>query len=169
MTEAQPIATICGTMRLFSAMLTVADELTRQGYIVLMPFTRKGGNSLSVQQRIERLERRDGTTYDHDGAHLNATPISAEELDRQHRAKIDLADRVVIVTDFARHLVMDDEAAKHATGFYLGDSTRSEIEYARQLGKPIEFARLQREDYRDTIVWLSPALGLSLATALSTS
>jgi hypothetical protein len=32
---AYPIATICGTMRLCEDMLSMADELTRQGYIVL--------------------------------------------------------------------------------------------------------------------------------------
>lgn len=169
MTDPYPTATICGTMRLFDDMLTVADELTRQGCIVLAPFTRKTTNSLSVRHRIKGLMDRDLNEYDLDGAHLNATPITGEELDRQHRAKIDRADRVVVVTDFARHLVTDEEAAKHETGFYIGDSTRSEIAYASQLGRPIEFARVQREDYRDTIIWLSPAVGTSLAMAMSAS
>lgn len=47
-----PITTICGTMRLFDNMLTVADELTRQGSIVLMPFTRKSNNSPLVRRKI---------------------------------------------------------------------------------------------------------------------
>lgn len=156
MTDTYPVATICGTMKLFDNMLTVADELTRQGYLVLAPFTRKSGNSVSVHGRIARLAQRDGKQYDLDGRHLNATPITGDELDRMHRTKIDMADRVVFVTDFANYLVMDDEAAKHETGFYFGQSTTGEIEYARSLGKTIEFARVERHDYRDTILWLSP-------------
>ncbi|MDD4865630.1 MAG: hypothetical protein PHQ28_00375 [Mycobacterium sp.] len=154
MADIYPTATICGTMRLFSDMLIVADELTRQGCIVLAPFTRKTGNSASVRQRIERLAQRDGRDYDPDAIHLNATPITADELDRQHRARIERADRVVVVTQFARRVVDETEAAKHGTGFYLGESTRAEIEYACQLDKPIEFARLHRDGDRDTVIWL---------------
>lgn len=167
MSDTYPTATICGTMRLFDDMLIVADELTRQNHIVLAPFTRKTTNSLSVRQRIRAQMDRDLNEYDLDAFHLNATPITADELDRQHRAKIDRADRVVIVTDFARNLVTNEEAAKHETGFYIGESTRAEIAYASQLKKPIEFARVHREDYRDTIIWLSPAVGTSLAMAMS--
>ena len=42
-------------------------------------------------------------------------------LDDLHRAKIRLADEVLIVGD------------------YVGDSTRAEIAYARSLGKPVRF------------------------------
>lgn len=42
-------------------------------------------------------------------------------LDALHKAKIRLADRVIVV------------------GTHVGDSTRSEIAYARALGKPVEF------------------------------
>ncbi|NEE52281.1 hypothetical protein G3M55_47750, partial [Streptomyces sp. SID8455] len=56
---------------------------------------------------------------------LWADPDDAEalkvRLDDQHKQKIRLADRVIVVGD------------------YVGDSTRSEIAYARQLGKPIAF------------------------------
>lgn len=56
---------------------------------------------------------------------LWADPADAEalkpRLDALHKAKIRLADRVIVVGD------------------YIGDSTRSEIVYARALGKPVEF------------------------------
>jgi hypothetical protein len=56
---------------------------------------------------------------------LWADPAEAEalklRLDDQHRQKIRLADRVIVVGDYA------------------GDSTRGEIAYARELGKPIRF------------------------------
>lgn len=45
-------------------------------------------------------------------------------LDELHRRKIDLADEVLVVSD--------------ASGYY-GDSTRSEIEYARTQGKLVRF------------------------------
>ncbi|SCF66630.1 hypothetical protein GA0115259_1008410 [Streptomyces sp. MnatMP-M17] len=44
-------------------------------------------------------------------------------LDVLHRQKIDLADEVLIVNPDG----------------YIGDSTRSEIEYARSIGKPIRY------------------------------
>jgi hypothetical protein len=45
-------------------------------------------------------------------------------LDELHKRKIDLADDVLVVSD--------------ASGYY-GESTRSEIEYARMRGKPVRF------------------------------
>ena len=44
-------------------------------------------------------------------------------LDALHLRKIDLADRVLVLN----------------VGGYIGDSTRSEIEYAEKLDKPIEY------------------------------
>lgn len=49
------------------------------------------------------------------------------DLDALHKRKIDLADEILVVSD--------------ETG-YVGDSTRSEIEYARTLGKPVRELRL---------------------------
>ncbi|MFD8839814.1 hypothetical protein [Streptomyces griseofuscus] len=58
---------------------------------------------------------------------LWADPDEAEagkaRLDDLHRAKIRLAHQVLVV------------------GPYIGDSTRAEIEYARSLGKPVEFTQ----------------------------
>ncbi|MET9661562.1 hypothetical protein [Streptomyces sp. NPDC006510] len=56
---------------------------------------------------------------------LWADPVEAEalkvRLDALHRSKILLADEVLVVGD------------------YIGDSTRSEIAYARSLGRPVRF------------------------------
>lgn len=56
---------------------------------------------------------------------LWADPQDAEalkpRLDALHKAKIRLADKVIVV------------------GTRIGDSTRSEIAYARSLGKPVEY------------------------------
>ena len=47
-----------------------------------------------------------------------------EDLDALHKRKIDLADEVLVVSDESG---------------YIGDSTRSEIEYARAAVKPVRF------------------------------
>ncbi|PKR46205.1 hypothetical protein [Streptomyces sp. EAG2] len=56
---------------------------------------------------------------------LWSDPVEGEalkaRLDDLHRAKIRLADEVLVVGD------------------YIGDSTRAEIAYARSLGKPVRF------------------------------
>ncbi|MER6449032.1 hypothetical protein [Streptomyces venezuelae] len=56
---------------------------------------------------------------------LWSDPVEAEalkaRLDGLHRAKIRLADEVLVV------------------GGYIGDSTRAEVAYARSLGKPVRF------------------------------
>ena len=46
-----------------------------------------------------------------------------ESLDELHLRKIDLADEVFILN----------------VGGYIGDSTRSELDYARAQGKPVKF------------------------------
>jgi hypothetical protein len=55
---------------------------------------------------------------------MEVTDGLKDRLDELHKRKIDLADDVLVVSD--------------ASG-YFGESTRSEIEYARFLGKPIRF------------------------------
>ncbi|WP_432160933.1 hypothetical protein [Streptomyces sp. NRRL F-5630] len=60
---------------------------------------------------------------------LWSDPVEAEalkaRLDALQRAKIRLADEVLVVGD------------------YIGDSTRAEIAYARSLGKPVRFTHPQ--------------------------
>jgi hypothetical protein len=51
-------------------------------------------------------------------------------LDELHLRKIDLADRVYVVD----------------VGGYIGESTRSEIEYAQQHGKPVSYLSLEMRD-----------------------
>lgn len=53
----------------------------------------------------------------------------AQALDELHKRKIDLADYVYVLN----------------VGGYIGDSTRSEIEYAEALGKPVHYLS-QREE-----------------------
>ena len=56
--------------------------------------------------------------------HDSAEKIALDEL---HKRKIDLADRVFVLN----------------VGGYIGDSTRSEIEYAESIGRPITYLESQ--------------------------
>jgi hypothetical protein len=76
--EHWPIVTICGSMRFYQQMLTVAEELTLDGFIVLMPFVRK-------EPFME--------------ADVNHPGNVIEKLDAQHKRKIDLATSIVVVSD----------------------------------------------------------------------
>ncbi|WP_228981445.1 hypothetical protein [Streptomyces sp. DH12] len=96
------IVCICGSTRFMDAMTAVDQELTFAGHIVVKPgCDMKNPHPLWADpDTADRGKRR---------------------LDGLHRAKIRLADRVLVVGD------------------YIGDSTRAEIDYARALGKPVAF------------------------------
>lgn len=69
-----PITTICGSMRFYSQMIETAQELSRAGYIVLMPFV-----TFKPEEQATNADKR--------------------MLDRMHFAKIDLSDCIHVVTD----------------------------------------------------------------------
>ncbi|QTD97016.1 hypothetical protein [Streptomyces cyanogenus] len=96
------VVVICGSTRFMQQMADADRSLTWAGHIVVKP-------GCDMKQPHP----------------LWADPAAAEagkaRLDDLHRAKIRLADAVLVVGD------------------YIGDSTRAEIEYARSLGKPVEF------------------------------
>ncbi len=97
-----PIVVICGSTRFMAEMADCDRLLTAAGKIVVKP----GCNMKEPHP-------------------LWADSVEAEalkvRLDALHRAKIRLADDVLVVGD------------------YIGDSTRAEIAYARSLGKPVRF------------------------------
>lgn len=76
--EHWPTVVICGSMRFYNEMLIVAEELTLDGEIVLMPFVRKDAYM---------------------SANINHPGNVAEKLDTLHKRKIDLSKRIVVVTD----------------------------------------------------------------------
>lgn len=96
------IVVICGSTRFMAEMNEADLRETEAGRIVVKP-----GCDLKAPHE------------------LWSDPIEAKalkaRLDELHRAKIRLADEVLIVGD------------------YIGDSTRAEIAYARDLGKPMRF------------------------------
>ena len=57
------------------------------------------------------------------GEQIGATPLQKIALDELHKRKIDLADEVLVLN----------------VGGYIGESTRSEIEYAEAHNKPIRY------------------------------
>jgi len=57
------------------------------------------------------------------GENIGCTPDQKIALDELHKRKIDLADEVLILN----------------VGGYIGDSTRSELEYAQRLGKTVRY------------------------------
>ncbi|MFE1990020.1 hypothetical protein [Streptomyces parvulus] len=97
-----PVVAICGSTRFMAAMNEADLRETEAGRIVVKP-----GCDLKSPHP------------------LWSDPAEAESLkarlDTLHRAKIRLADEVLVVGD------------------YIGDSTRAEIAYARSLGTPVRF------------------------------
>lgn len=70
--------------------------------------------------------------------HVDNEPILPEEkilLDDVHKAKIDLGDEIFVIN----------------VGGYIGNSTKSEIEYADLKGKKIRFLTDEKSDYE---LWL---------------
>lgn len=103
------VVVLCGSMRFAAEMAEVAThESVLRGSLVLKP---------DCNMKLPHP--------------LWADPVAADalkvRLDDQHKQKIRLADRVIVVGD------------------YVGDSTRSEIAYARQLGKPVTFTHPEVE------------------------
>ncbi len=96
------IVVICGSTRFMTEMNEADVRETMAGKIVVKP---------GIDMKSPHSLRSD--------------PVEAEALKARlgdlHRAKIRLADEVLIVGD------------------YIGDSTRGEIAYARSLGKPLRF------------------------------
>ncbi|MEU8308933.1 hypothetical protein AB0C84_35765 [Actinomadura sp. NPDC048955] len=96
------IVVICGSTRFMAEMAEADLRETEAGRIVVKP-----GCDLKSPHA------------------LWSDPVKAQalkvRLDKLHRAKIQLADEVLVVGD------------------YIGKSTRAEIAYARSLGRPVRF------------------------------
>ncbi|MER6605924.1 hypothetical protein ABT282_08410 [Streptomyces sp. NPDC000927] len=110
--EDHRVVTICGSTRFMDQMREVNLRETAAGHAVFAP-----GCNLKEPHELWATEEL-------------AEPLKAR-LDPLHRAKIRLADEVVIVGD------------------YIGDSTRAEIEYARSLGLPIRYTHPEVNPYTE--------------------
>lgn len=98
MPERPEIVCISGSLRFAQEMRQATRELTFAGVIVVAPG--EAGDLIDV-----------------------ITDEQKAALDELHLRKIDLADRLLVVSP----------------GGYLGESTRREIAYARATGKPVSF------------------------------
>jgi nucleoside 2-deoxyribosyltransferase len=96
------IVVICGSTRFMTEMNEADLRETKAGKIVVKP-----GIDMKAPHELSS-----------DPAEAEALKVRLAGL---HRAKIRLADEVLVVGD------------------YIGDSTRAEIAYARSLGKPVRF------------------------------
>ena len=61
------------------------------------------------------------------------TPGTKEMLDDMHKRKIDMADEIFVIN----------------VGGYIGESTRSEIAYAKAAGKPVRYLEPEEADDED--------------------
>ena len=94
------VITLCGSTRFKEHFLEVQKKLTLEGNIVIsVGMFGHVGDEEALQYEVKAM------------------------LDRQHLAKIDLADEIVVIN-------VDN---------YIGDSTRKEIEYAKAKGKHVGF------------------------------
>ncbi|MEU6688397.1 hypothetical protein [Streptomyces sp. NPDC046832] len=100
------IVVICGSTRFMTEMTEADLWETKAGKIVVKP-----GIDMKSPHEL---------WFDLVEAEAEAEALKVR-LDDLHRAKIRLADEVLVVGD------------------YIGDSTRAEIAYARSLGKPVRF------------------------------
>lgn len=113
--QSWPTWTICGSMRFYPLMLKVAERETLEGKIILMPFVRKDAEMDSANLDYQIKLAREGSV-----ASMN------DALDQLHKLKIDLSRGIFVVSD--------------GSG-YIGDSTRSEIEYTAKQHKRIIYCQ----------------------------
>lgn len=96
------VVAICGSTRFMQEMADADRDLTWEGFIVVKP-----GCDMKTEHPL--------------WANPDEAEVGKVRLDALHRAKIRLADEVLVVGD------------------YIGSSTVAEIAYARELGKPVRF------------------------------
>lgn len=106
-----PVVCLCGSTRFEKEWMETAEQLTLEGKIVLM---------VNVWSKKDRLHE---PTTDEE-IHIKTN------LDALHKAKIRLADAVLVINK-------DD---------YIGKSTKSEIEFAKKIGVPVKYLYPHKED-----------------------
>ena len=108
------IICFCGSVRFSTEMMIVAWEYAKAGKIVL---------SWCVLPDSYFAAYPDSRGDDSAGVHAAEKEGVREILDEVHKRKIDLADEILVIN----------------VGGYVGDSTKSEIQYAIDHGKPVRW------------------------------
>ena len=98
------VITLCGSTRFKNEFMEAQKRLTLEGNVVITV-----------------------GLYGHSGDDVVWTEGVKDMLDRQHLAKIDLADEIFVIN----------------VGGYIGESTRSEIAYAEKTGKKVYYLEPQ--------------------------
>lgn len=112
--EKHKVVTLCGSTRFKDEFMKVAAELTRDGYIVLMPHV------------FSHSESEYGLNHCLDPdklLNMNLANSLKSELLNIHLAKIDMSDEIFVINKDG----------------YIGDGTKQEIKYASEHGKIIRF------------------------------
>ncbi len=113
--EIPTVICLCGSTRFTDVMLVIQWEFAKKGHIVL------GWNALpdsyfnSGDTPRIWLENHKANVAEQEGV--------KELIDELHKRKIDLSDEVFVLN----------------IGGYIGESTRSEIDYALDHGKPVHY------------------------------
>jgi len=108
------IICFCGSVRFSTEMMIVSWEYTKAGYIVL---------SWNVLPDCYFKTHPQSAGDDQAGIHAAEKEGVCEVLAELHKRKIDLADEVLVIN----------------VDGYVGDSTKSEIRYAIDHGKPLRW------------------------------
>lgn len=108
------VVCFCGSVRFSEQMLVTAWEYAKAGIIVL-------GWCVLPDSYFAAFPESRGD--DEAGVHAAEKEGVKEVLDELHKRKIDLADQVLVIN----------------IGGYVGDSTKSEIRYAIDHGKPVRW------------------------------
>lgn len=125
------VVVLCGSTRFFDEFQRANYELTMQGKIVLSvgfyphqaashAFKPGGTGCCAICDDLPGQGEHAKTAHGEGVGHDSTEKIA---LDALHKRKIDIADRVLVLN----------------VGGYIGDSTRSEIEYAEWYEKPIDY------------------------------
>lgn len=112
--ERHKVVTLCGSTRFKDEFMKVATDLTREGYIVLMPHVfshSESEDNLNHSLNPDKL------------LNMNLANSLNSELLNIHLAKIDMSDEIFVINKDG----------------YIGDGTKQEIKYASDHGKIIRF------------------------------
>lgn len=115
------IVCLCGSTRFYEDFMYHNYRLTMEGCIVLSIgfFTHR-----PTVHRVPTQDQRDNPRFiQPHGSGVGCTDEQKIALDELHKRKIDLADEVFVIN----------------VGGYIGESTRSEIEYAVTHCKPVRY------------------------------
>lgn len=111
------IITLCGSTKFIEYFAVMAWELEKAGAIVLGLHLLP--DSYFKQKEVDKVI---------DG-HLAEYENCAEHFDELHLRKIDMSDSIYVLN----------------VGGYIGESTRREIEYAKEIGKPVSYLKTENK------------------------